>query len=134
MGSITEQVMSRAACACLVVKPQVGAGDTYRMKSAASSSGAAGNAAGGGGGTGGGGAAAPAPKSPVASPIYGGRGSQGPGGLATPFNRRVAIAYDTTASGRCAVALAGGAGPWFQTKAAQVLCCGLAAHLSVKST
>lgn len=30
MGSTTEQVLQRAACACLVVKPQVNAGDTYR--------------------------------------------------------------------------------------------------------
>lgn len=82
--------MARAACACLVVKPQVGAGDTYRMKSATASSGS-GSMQG-----------QQAPRSPVASPIYGGRTSTAPaGGVATPFNRRVAIAYDTTASGRC---------------------------------
>ncbi len=106
MGSTTEQVMARAACACLVVKPQVAAGDTYRMKSAASTSSAPGAAppavsAGGGAAAA---AADKAPRSPtVASPIFAGArggGAAGAGGMATPFNRRVAVAYDTTASGR----------------------------------
>jgi hypothetical protein len=82
--------MVRAACACLVVKPQIGAGDTFRMKTAASSSGPGSLSSPGGG-------LPPPPRSPVASPMFGGRGA---GGVATPFNRRVAIAYDTTASGR----------------------------------
>ncbi|GBF88643.1 hypothetical protein Rsub_01542 [Raphidocelis subcapitata] len=101
MGSTTEHVMSRAACACLVVKPQVGAGDTYRMKSAASTSGAP---AGGGGALASPGGVVPAPRSPLASPHFGGgRGPAPPGSsMTTPFNRRVAIAYDTTASGRFA--------------------------------
>ncbi|KAI8470366.1 MAG: hypothetical protein J3K34DRAFT_521384 [Monoraphidium minutum] len=102
MGSITEAVMARAACACLVVKPQVGAGDTYRIKSVASASGASASVPPAGGPPGASSPAGgpPAPRSPAASPIYGSRGSGQGAGLATPFNRRVAIAYDTTASGR----------------------------------
>ncbi|KAF6258647.1 hypothetical protein COO60DRAFT_1517458 [Scenedesmus sp. NREL 46B-D3] len=91
LGSMTDFVMQRANCACLVMKPQVGAGDTYRMKSAANPQGPGVAAAL---------HTAPAPpraQSPGSSPMFG-RITTRHG--STPFNRRVAIAYDTTASGR----------------------------------
>jgi hypothetical protein len=72
---------------------QVAAGDTYRMKTAVKGDAAQLHQASSQAG-------AASIRSPSNSPMMGRLTSLPAGGGTTPFNRRVAIAYDTTVSGR----------------------------------